>query len=76
MPRLPGLKSANAIYHIVSRGNGRRRLFDDAAHYDRFTHGLIDEVHRSSWSVIAYGWMPNHIHALVRTAHPNLCRGT
>ena len=75
MPRMPRLEYSNAIYHIVARGDGRRRLFHDAGHYDRFTQGLVDEVDRSSWSVIAYCWMPNHIHALIRTAHPNLCRG-
>jgi len=39
--------------HIVARGDGRRRLFHDSGHYDRFTQGLVDEVDRSSWSVIA-----------------------
>jgi len=76
MPRMPRLECANAIYHIVARGDGRRKLLHDAGHYDRLTQGLIDEVDRSSWSVIAYCWMPNHIHALIRTVHPNLCRGT
>jgi REP element-mobilizing transposase RayT len=72
---MPRLEFANAIYHIVARGDGRRKLFHDAGHCARFTQGLIDEVVRSSWSVIAYCWMPNHIHALIRTPHPNLCRG-
>ena len=75
MPRMPRLQYSNAIYHIVARGDGRRRLFHDSGHYDRFTQGLVDEVDRSSWSVISYCWMPNHIHALIRTPHPNLCRG-
>ena len=75
MPRTPRLEYSNAIYHIVARGDSRRKLFDDSGHYDRFTQGLVDEVDRSSWSVIAYCWMPNHIHALIRTAHLNLCGG-
>ena len=72
---MPRLDYSNAIYHLVARGDGRRKLFHDSGHYDRFTQGLVDEVDRSSWSVIAYCWMPNHIHALICTAHPNLCRG-
>ena len=75
MPRMPRLEYSNAIYHIVARGDGRRRRFDDAGHYDRFTQGLVDEVDRSSWTEIAYCWMANDIHALIRTSHPNLCRG-
>jgi len=75
VPRLPRLEYENAIYHIVTRGDGRRRLFHDSGHYERFTQGLIDEVDRSSWVVLAFCWMPNHIHALIRTPQANLCRG-
>lgn len=75
MPRLPRLEYPNAIYHIVTRGDGRRKLFHDPRHYERFTQGLIDEVQRSSWVVIAFCWMPNHIHALIQTPLPNLCKG-
>ena len=53
MPRMPRLEYSNAIYHIVARGDSRRKLFHDSGHYDRFTQGLVDEVDRSSWSVIA-----------------------
>ncbi|WP_197171843.1 transposase [Novipirellula aureliae] len=75
MPRLPRLEYPNAIYHVITRGDGRRKLFHDARHYERFTQGLSDEVDRSSWLVIAFCWMPNHIHALIRTPRPNLCKG-
>ncbi len=51
MPRMHGLEYANAIYHITAQGDGRRRLFHDAGHSDRFKQGLTDEVRRSSWSV-------------------------
>ena len=36
---------------------------------------MAEEVDRSGWIVIAYCWMPNHIHALIKTPQPNLCRG-
>ncbi len=75
MPRQPRLQYENAIYHIVTRGDGRRLLFHDDRHYERFTEGLIDEVDRSGWIVVAFCWMPNHVHALVKTPQPNLCRG-
>jgi REP element-mobilizing transposase RayT len=75
MPRLPRLHYDNAIYHVLTRGDGKRRLFHDEGHYERFTEGLAAQVDRCGWQVIAYCWMPNHIHALIRTPQPNLARG-
>jgi putative transposase len=75
MPRFPRLQYENAIYHIVTRGDGRRWIFNDDRHYERFTEGLEAQVDRCGWRVIAYCWMPNHIHALIKTPLPNLCRG-
>ena len=75
MPRPPRIQFAGANYHIVTRGDGRRKLFHDTGHYQRFTEGLEDEVQRSGWIVLAYCWMPNHIHALIQTPEPNLARG-
>ena len=33
-----------AIYHVVTRGDGRQLLFHDDRHYQRFTEGLEAEV--------------------------------
>ena len=63
MPRPPRIQFPSTIYHIVTQGDGRRKLFHDARHYERFTEGLKQEVERSGWIVLAYCWMPNHIHA-------------
>ena len=54
MPRPPRIEFAGANYHIVTRGDGRRKLFHDTGHYERFTAGLEDEVQRSGWIVLAY----------------------
>ena len=75
MPRLPRIEFANAIYHVITRGDGRQKLFHDSGHYDRITRGLKEEVTRSNWKILAYCWMPNHIHLLLQTPEPNLCRG-
>ena len=75
MPRKPRVQFPGAIYHIVTRGDGRRELFHDLGHYQRFTDGLADEVVRSNWQVIAYCWMPNHIHLVLKTPEANLSRG-
>ncbi len=47
MLRPPRLQYSSAIYHLVTRGDGRRTLFHDDGHYARFSQGLIDEVSRS-----------------------------
>jgi len=75
MPRKPRVQFPGAIYHIVTRGDGRRELFHDDEHYGRLTHGLADEVKRSGWIVLAFCWMPNHIHLLLTTPEPNLSSG-
>ena len=60
MPGPPRIQLAGANYHVVTRGDGRRQLFHDTGHYERFTRGLEDEVQRSGWIVLASCWMPNH----------------
>ena len=75
MARQLRVQFPGAIYHVVTRGDGRRQIFHDTGHYDRFTRGLKDEVTRSGWKVLSYCWMPNHIHLLVQTPEPNLARG-
>ena len=75
MPRLDRLQYSGAIYHTLTPADGRRKLFHDDCHDERFTQGLRDKIDRSGWVVLAYCWMPNHIHALIKTPEPNLCRG-
>ncbi|TWU25330.1 chromosomal replication initiation protein [Novipirellula galeiformis] len=75
MARQLRVQFPGAIYHIVTRGDGRRPLFHDDGHYDRMTKGLKEEVTRSGWKILAFCWMPNHIHLLLQTPEPNLARG-
>ena len=65
MPRPPRLRYPCAIYHLVTRGDGRRTLFHGDGHYARFTQGLSDEVSRINWIVLAFCWMPIEIDGLV-----------
>ncbi|TWU59467.1 Chromosomal replication initiator protein DnaA [Rubripirellula tenax] len=75
MARQLRIEFPGAIYHLVTRGNGRKQIFHDQGHYERMTRGLKDEVTRSGWKIFAYCWMPNHIHVLLQTPEPNLSRG-
>ena len=58
LARKPRVQFPGAIYHVVTRGDGRQLLFHDDRHYQRFTEGLEAEVLRSGWQVIAFCWMP------------------
>lgn len=58
MPRPPRIQFPNANHHIVTGGDGRRKLFHDHGYYGRFTKGLQHEVQRNGWIVLAYCWMP------------------
>jgi putative transposase len=59
----------------MARGNGRQLLFHEDRDYQRMTDGLCRSVARTGWDVLAYVWMPNHIHLFIRTPQPNLSKG-
>ena len=75
MARPLRIEFPNAIYHVMARGNGRQAIFHIDDDYLRMTDGLAKTVSRTGWQVLAYVWMPNHIHLFARTPKPNLSRG-
>ena len=75
MARPLRIQYAGAIYHVMARGNGRQLLFHEDRDYQRMLDGLEKTVGRTGWEVFSFVWMPNHIHALIQTPQPNLCRG-
>ena len=38
-----------AIYHVMSRGNGRQTIFHSDGDYERMTDGLEKTVGRTDW---------------------------
>ncbi|EMI20013.1 hypothetical protein RMSM_03061 [Rhodopirellula maiorica SM1] len=52
MPSLPRIQLPGDNYHVVTRGEGRRKLFHDQGHYESWGQGLVYRawtVHRI-WS--------------------------
>jgi putative transposase len=47
-----------AIYHVMSRGNGRQRVFRDARDFQRLLEDLESAVRKFDWLVMSYVWMP------------------
>lgn len=58
--------SQGAIYHLYNRGNRKQIIFEQEKDF-RFYLALLKKYSReSSFSIIAYCLMPNHVHLLVR----------
>ena len=74
MPRPPRIDFPNALYHVISRGNGRADIFWTDDDRLRFLRQLADGVRTADIRLYAYVLMENHFHLLVRTPRANLSR--
>lgn len=57
--------SADIVYHVLNRANGRQRLFDDDGDYAAFERVLAQACERVAMRLLAYCVMPNHWHLVV-----------
>ncbi len=64
----------DTFYHVLSRGNERRKIFRDPQDYSRFIDTIKRMVERFHVEVHAYVLMSNHYHLLIRTRHANLSK--
>jgi putative transposase len=63
------------VYHLVSRGNGRARIYHDDVDRSRFLSTFARVIERFAWLCHAYCLMDNHYHLVVETPRPNLSTG-
>jgi len=71
MPRKPRIELSGALYHIISRGNNRRKIFRTGPDYLRFTEILHHQKSKLPFYLYAYCLMPNHFHLLIEMQdHP------
>lgn len=75
MARPLRIQFAGAIYHVMSRGNARQKIFRDDRDYGRFLEGLETIVDKFGFEIFSFVCMPNHVHLFFRTPQPNLSRG-
>ncbi len=66
---------SGALYHLVSRGNGRQRVFLADGDYQRLVDGLESAAPKFAWHVLTFVWMPNHLHLLLKTPQAYLSVG-
>lgn len=74
MARPLRINYANAWYHVMNRGAGRKKIFQNNFHRMIFLE-LLEECHRMyNIHIHAYCLMDNHYHLLVLTPDANLSR--
>lgn len=64
-----------AVYHVTSRGNERKPVYQDDADRRMFLDVLHEANRRYNWLCHAYCLMSNHYHILVETPDGNLSQG-
>jgi putative transposase len=74
MARPLRIEFAGALYHVLSRGNGRQRIYQSDADQERFVALLAESSARFEVGVQAFVLMGNHFHLLVQTRRANLSR--
>ncbi|MFH1283260.1 MAG: transposase [bacterium] len=69
MPRKPRIDLPGYVYHVITRGIEKRKIFIDSKDYQEFLRrfGLVLENDRGK--CFAWSLMPNHIHLLLRSGH-------
>ena len=63
-----------AYYHVMNRGNGRRRVFHTDRDYELFLEKLGQAAETFRVSLRAFCLMPNHFHLYLATPQANLSR--
>ncbi len=74
MPRPLRIEYADAYYHVMNRGSGRRHIFSDSDYYLTFLEVLAEAHQRFGLQILCYCLMSNHYHLLVKTPEANLGR--
>jgi len=65
MARKPRAEIAGGLYHVITRGNNRRRIFDSPADFEKFLSLLAIQKSKRPFFLYAYCLMTNHVHLLI-----------
>jgi len=72
MARPYRLRSENCLYHIMSRGDDRKRIYIGSGDYEKFMSYVIQAKERYRFYFYAYCLMPHHFHLLLETRLANI----
>ncbi|MDP9173653.1 MAG: transposase, partial [Planctomycetota bacterium] len=65
MPRQARSAPGGLVYHVINRGNGRRRLFHKPADYAAFQQVMLEAMARTPTRLLGWCLMPNHWHMVL-----------
>src|SRR4030042_6575944 len=74
MARKPRIEYEGALYHVITRGNQRQRVFKDVEDHQRYLKILADYKVRYEYALYAYVLMINHVHLLIETRETPLSK--
>lgn len=66
MPRRPRLDLEGYLYHIIARGNDRRKIFLEEGDFQHYLVRIRFYARKYSQILYACCLMPNHVHFLIR----------
>jgi REP-associated tyrosine transposase len=65
MPRKARAEVEGGLYHVITRGNNRRRIFTSPADYEKFLSLLVKQKTKLPFFLYAVCLMSNHVHLLI-----------
>lgn len=65
MARKTRAEVEGGLYHVITRGNNRRQIFNSLADYDKFLSLIAIQKVRLPFFLYAYCLMTNHVHLLI-----------
>jgi putative transposase len=74
MSRPQRIEFPNAYYHVMNRGAGSRKIFNNNQEYELFLNVLSEAHIQYNIEIFSYCLMSNHYHLLIKTPHGNLAR--
>jgi REP element-mobilizing transposase RayT len=75
MSRPLRIQFSGALYHVTSRGNRKRDIYQDDVDRARFLEVLEDVISSHNWRCHGYCLMDNHYHLIIETPDANLAKG-
>ena len=74
MARKPRIHFPGALYHVISRGNQRQKIFLDEKDLEIFLSYLSEYKIRYPFRLYAYVLMANHFHLLIEVGATSLSK--
>lgn len=72
MPRVSRKLSRSKVYHVMIRGNERKKIFIDDEDRERFIGTIREKNKERKFLVYAFCLMDNHIHLLINEEHDQI----